>query len=539
MNKKIKILILLLILGVFGLFTYSMYNANKKQQIEEQTIIYNLGLIPQSLDPHLFNELISLQVDSTIYESLLRLDEKGNITGGVAEIVSETNESITFKIRNNAKWSDGTKITANDFVFGIKRALDDKVAAQYSEMLFPIKNAEKYYNVKGVGVELGVNAIDEQTLKIDLERATPYFKYILTLPISAPIKESFYKESGNNFSIDIKGFLFNGPYKITKLSDTEIILDKNENYWNAKNIKIPRIKYTVIEDFKATDTMIKNGEIDMSRVENYRLNEYKKDGTLDTYINGRIWYLDFNVYNDNLKNIKLRKAISLVIDRAKYVNEIKKDGSTIAKSIISNVISGYNGKFRNEYPDIEYFKDNDVEQGKKLYNEALNELGKNKLTIRLLSGNSEPERREIQFIQEELRVKLGIEVKVEVVSFKDRLARTRAGDYDIVLNTWSPKYDDVTTYLNRWFKEDSKEKITTSWSKKEYNDIVKRIGEMQGSLERDKFASQAERILIDEAVIAPLYFSVENHYINKNIKNIIRRPITSITDFTYAYYEKR
>ena len=196
MNKKIKILILLLILGVFGLFTYSMYNANKKQQIEEQTIIYNLGLIPQSLDPHLFNELISLQVDSTIYESLLRLDEKGNITGGVAEIVSETNESITFKIRNNAKWSDGTKITANDFVFGIKRALDDKLAAHYSEMLFPIKNAEKYYNVKGVGVELGVNAIDEQTLKIDLERATPYFKYILTLPISAPIKESFYKESG-------------------------------------------------------------------------------------------------------------------------------------------------------------------------------------------------------------------------------------------------------------------------------------------------------------------------------------------------------
>ena len=103
MNKKIKILILLLILGVFGLFTYSMYSANKKQQIEEQTIIYNLVLIPQSLDPHLFNELISLQVDSTIYESLLRLDEKGNITGGVAEIVSETNESITFKIKKKEK----------------------------------------------------------------------------------------------------------------------------------------------------------------------------------------------------------------------------------------------------------------------------------------------------------------------------------------------------------------------------------------------------------------------------------------------------
>ncbi len=538
MSKKVKRLTILLILGVLLVFGFNIYKGRERKQVEDQTIIYNLGLMPQTLDPHLFNELISLQVDSTIYESLLRLDKDGKIVGGVAEIVDESNESITFKIRKNAKWSDGSKITSNDFVFGIKRALDTKVAAQYADMLFPIKNAKKYYDAKGIGVELGVKAIDNETLKINLERATPYFKYILTLPISAPIKEEFYKKSGKNFSVELNGFLFNGPYKIVKLSDTEIILDKNINYWNAKNIKIQRIKYTVIEDFKATDTMIKNGEIDMSRVENYKLDEYRKEGTLDTYINGRIWYLDFNVYDENLKNKKLRKAISLIIDRNKYVNDIKKDGSTVAKSIISNVISGYRGKFRDEYPDTDYFKDNDIEQGKKLYREALKELGKTKLTIRLLAGNSDPEKREIQFIQEELRVKLGIDVKAETVSFKDRLTRTRAGDYDIVLNTWSPKYDDVTTYLNRWFKEEQKGQVTTSWSKKGYNELVRKVEEMQNGIERDKIAAQAERILIDEAVISPLYFSVENHYIKRNIKNIIRRPITSITDFTFAYISK-
>ena len=537
-NMKKNLLILLIIgivitIGIY--FLRKVSEKNKGQKNKETAVIFNLGSNYNTLDPHLFSEMIAAQVDSSIYEGLLVLDKKGEYIGGVAESFTESADKLTFKIRESAKWSDGSRITANDFVFAFKRVLDPKVAAQFSEMLFSIKNAEKYYEGKVSEKELGVKALDSKTLEIELEKPVPYFKYILTLPIAVPLKEKFYKEKGDKFAVKPDGFLFNGPYKITELKEDEIILEKNENYWNSKNIKIPKIKYIVSSDFKAVDNLIKNKEIDMSRVENYNLQQYRKEKTLDTFINGRIWYLDFNLDNKYLKNRKLRQAISLAVDREKYVREIKKDGSIPAKLLISSIITGYKGKYRENYPDNAYFKDNDIEKAKRLYEEALKELGIKKLKLRFLSGNSDPEILEIQFLQEELRKKLNIETEVTTVSFKERLSRTRAGNYDIVLNTWSPKYDDALSYLERWKKEDGKNQDV--WSKKKYNLIVNEISSMGSSRERDRKINEAERILIDEAIIAPIYFSVENHYRNPEIIGIIRRPITGIATFNYADYK--
>lgn len=516
------------------LFVFLVVGCSKNLNNNKEMVVFNLGSDYNTLDPHLFTEMIAVQVDSSIYEGLLRLDEKGNYTGGVAESFKESGNKLTFKLRDNAKWSNGEKIVANDFVFAFKRVLNPKTAAQFSEMLFPIKNAEKYYAGKVGADALGVKAIDDKTLEIELEHPTAYFKYILTLPISVPLNQKFYESRENKYAVKLGDFLFNGPYKIVKLQEDEILLEKNEDYWNAKNIRVPKIKYVISKDFKVVDDLIKNREIDMSRVEPYRLAEYKKNKVLDTYLNGRVWYLDYNLGNKYLQNAKLRKAISIVIDRKKYVDEIKKDGSVIAKSIISNQISGYNKKYRENYPDKNYFKDNDIETAKKLYAEALKELGINRLRLRLLSGNSNPEVLEIQFIQEELRTKLGLETDASTVPFKERLSKTRAGDYDIVLNTWSPKYDDALSYLDRWEKDDNLN--MNVWSKAKYNSLVTEISKMPSSKERDKKVNEAERILIDENVISPLYFSVENHYRNPKIKGIVRRSVTGIVDFSYAHF---
>ena len=516
------------------IFVFLLTGCSRNSKNNKETVVFNLGSDYNTLDPHLFTEMIAVQVDSSIYEGLLRLDEKGNYTGGVAKSFKENGNKLIFKLRGNAKWSNGQKIVANDFVFAFKRVLNPKVAAQFSEMLFPIKNAEKYYNGKVGADALGVKAIDDETLEIELEHPTAYFKYILTLPISVPLNQKFYESRENKYAVKLDDFLFNGPYKITKLQEEEILLEKNEDYWNAKNIKIPKIKYVISKDFRVVDDLIKNKEIDMSRVEPYSLSKYKKNKVLDTYFNGRVWYLDFNLSNKYLKNSKLRKAISIVIDRKKYVNEIKKDGSIVAKSIISNEISGYSKKYRESYPDKDYFKDNDIKTAKKLYLEALKELGVNRLRLRLLSGNSDPEVKEIQFIQEELRTKLGLETDVSTVPFKERLSKTRSGDYDIVLNTWSPKYDDALSYLDRWKKDDNLN--MNVWSKAKYNALVTEISKIPSSKERDKKINEAERILINENVISPLYFSVENHYRNPKIKDVVRRSVTGIADFTYAHF---
>ena len=297
-KNKILILIILITISVIGIFKIEKFKNNKK----EEEVVFNLGSDFNTLDPHLFTEMISVQVDSTIYEGLLTLDKDGKYIGGVAESFTENGNKLVFKIRESAKWSDGSKISAKDFVFAFKRVLDPKVAAQFSEMLFPIKNAENYYNGKVTSDDLGIKAIDDKTLEIELEYPTAYFKYILTLPISVPLKEEFYKSREDKYAVKLEDFLFNGPYKIIKLGEDEIELVKNEYYWDKNNIKIPKIKYVVSKDFRVVDNLIKNREIDMSRVESYNLDDYKKEKVLDTFSNGRIWYLEYNLENKYLKN---------------------------------------------------------------------------------------------------------------------------------------------------------------------------------------------------------------------------------------------
>lgn len=312
-KNRILMLFILFALAVIGAFKI---NELKNRTIEEM-VIFNLGSDYNTLDPHLFTEMIAVQVDSAIYEGLLTLDREGKYTGGVAENFVENGNIMIFNIRDDAKWSDGSSITAGDFVFAFRRVLDPKVAAQFSEMLFPVKNAENYYNGKVSAEELGIRAINDKTLEIELEYPTAYFKYILTLPISVPLKEEFYVPRGDRYAVKLEDFLFNGPYKIVKLNEDEIELEKNENYWDKENIKIEKIKYVISKDFRVVDNLIKNKEIDMSRVENYHLANYKKEKVLDTFLNGRIWYLEYNLENRYLQNKKLRKSISIVIDREK------------------------------------------------------------------------------------------------------------------------------------------------------------------------------------------------------------------------------
>lgn len=532
--KKSWILFFVIVILILGIVLGNIFFKGKSKK--DEPVVFNLGINYSTLDPHLFTEMISVQVDSSIYEGLLRLDKNGNYTGGVAEsfIEDKKNNKMIFKIRKNAKWSDGSKITANDFVFAFKRVLNPETAARFSEMLFPVKNAEKYYNGKASVNDLGIKAINDSTLEIKFEHPVAYFKYILTLPITAPLKEDFYKSHKKTFAVNLDSFLFNGPYKIIKLSDGEILLEKNEYYWNAKNIKIPKIKYIVSSDFHAVDNLIENGEIDISRVENYNLEKYKKEKTLNSFLIGKLWYLDYNLNNKFLKNKKLRQAISMAIDRDLNIKKIKNnDGSIPAKSVISNQISGNSEKYRKEYPDKDYINDKNPEMAKKLYNEALRELGVKELELDLLAGNSDPETLEIQHIQEELRVKLGLKTKITVVSLKERLNMTRSEKYDIVLNTWSPKYDDATTYFDRWKTKDDKN--ASVWQKQKYDLLIDEIYKMPKSAERDKKINEAEKILINDAIIAPIYFAIENTYTNPKIHGIIRREITGITDFTYAY----
>lgn len=463
-----------------------------------ETLTYNLVSEPSTIDPHHFNELVSTQVMNNVYEGLLRLDENQRYVPALAKSYKQEGNKLIFELRDNLKWSDGSDLTIDDIIFSFRRALDPKTAARFADLLYPIKNAKEINEGKLDKSKLGVENINGK-LVITLDKPTVYFKDILTLPISFPVK------NGTNDDIsDPKHAFFSGPYVIKSMDNSSIVLEKNKYYWNKKNVAYEKVKLIIVSDFSVVENLIKNGELDVSRVEPYNLKEKKDKGELINYQNGRVWYLDFNLDNEILKNKENRLVIRNSIDRQKYVDYIKEDGSIVAKSVVSNILSD----FRIKFPDKDYFKDNiksDLLKGKK---------------IRLLTGNTSIEVKEANFIQEELRTKLGLNVEVTTVSFKDRLALTRQKNFDIVLNTYSPKVNDPISVLNRWYNKGNEV----------YDNMLDTANSEQNTTKRLELLAKAEKYLIDEAIIAPLYYSTENWYVKKTLKNVVVHPITNTMD---------
>lgn len=471
---------------------------------EQKEIIYNISASPTTIDPHLYRDALSVQLLTNVYSGLLR---NGNELD-LAESIEEEGNKLIITLKDNIKWSDGTDITVEDFIYSFRRVLNPKTASRYAELLYPIKNAKSFNESKLSEEELGVYE-DNNKLVIELEQKVPYFKYILSQPISFPVKKGQIEDIA-----DYTKAVYSGAYKIDFMNSDEIKLVKNDNYWNANSVSIPLIKFIAINDFSVVENLIKNNELDLSRVESIDLETKKKNNELLQYSNGRVWYLDFNLQNEILNKLENRIAIRDAIDRVKYVEDIKNDGSIVSKSVISEIITDY----RKLFPDDNYFEDNkysDVLKGK---------------SLRLLASNSSPEIKEAHFIQEELRVKLGLKVDVTIVSYKDRLALTRANDYDIVLNTYSPKFDDPVTMLERWYKPEKDG--YGAWRKKEYESLVEESYNIEDKQKRYEIMNEAEKILIDDAVISPLYYSAENWFVRKGIKGIEINRIANTMDMS-------
>ena len=235
-----KFLVIFLILVTF-------FSCKNEQNNE---LVFNIYSAPKSIAPNKSSDTISLQVSSTIYEGLLRLDDKNEIVGGLASSYTEEGNKYIFDIREGLKYSDGSNIELVDIRNAFLETLNKEYLSQYSNMLFIIKNAKEYYEGKVDEKELGVY-IEDGKLIIELKEDVPYFTYLMTLPFTSP---------------NIKG-KYTGAFYIENLGDQEIKLVKNTNYWRSNEVKLEKFKYVYFSDFSTINNLIKNGSIDISRVD--------------------------------------------------------------------------------------------------------------------------------------------------------------------------------------------------------------------------------------------------------------------------------
>lgn len=519
----------LITLILLGLLVISTVGCSKNVVAQKTTprylrIAQNVDLV--SIDKDVAMDSLSFEIISDANEGLYTKDSEAKLVPALAteHSVSEDGLTYTFKLRD-AKWSNGDKITANDFVFSWRRLVDPATASEYSfiAQVAGIKNAEAITSKKKQKEELGVSAKDDQTLVVELERPVPYFLSLTAFPTFVPLNEKFVKAQGANYGLDAANVLASGPFKLTSWKKGYgFVLDKNPNYYNAENIKLDGLDYRVIKDNQTAALKFESNELDIVKISAELVDRYKDNEAFTQVKGSMIYYATMNAKNEVFKNVNVRKALQHAINKQSIVDTILNDGSIVADFIIPvGLGNGPDGKdFRSSATD-KYGK-YDVALAKKYWDTAKTELGKDVVEVELLFDDDETIKKTAEFIQAELETNLeGIKVVLKSQPKKNRLELMGKGDYEVGLTRWGPDYDDPLTYFELFLTGASYN--YPGYSNPEYDKLVKSSSTNLATDAKGRWDAmiKAEKILLDEdAVIEPIYQQGSTYLINKKITKL-------------------
>lgn len=479
-----------------------------------------------SMDPQIAVDGTSFEVIADVTDGLYALDADGNAIPALTDKVEKSEDGLTYTVTlKDAKWSNGTPVTANDFVFAWRRLVDPETASEYAFMggIAGIKNAESIVAGETSPDQLGVAAVDDKTLEIQLEVPVPYFDSLMAFPAFYPVNEEFFKSCGDTFATSPETILSNGQFVVTSYEPaaTTIELAKNADYYDAAAVKLGGLKYQVIKDTQQAMLAYQNGDLDVATLSGEQVEQFQNDPEFTSVMAGYLWYITPNMQVTGLENLNLRKALALSFDKKAVVDNILKDGSIVADfAVPTDLATGPDGKdFRDGTPT---YLSTDKAKALEYWNEAKKELGVETLTYSLIVDDTESAQNVAQFIQAEVQTTLpGITVNLEVLPKKNRVEKMQEGEYELALTRWGPDYADPMTYMNMWITGDPNN--YGLWSNAEYDSIIESA--KKGELALDPAArwealKKAEGIVMDDAVIFPVYQKGNAVMIKSNVKGV-------------------
>jgi oligopeptide transport system substrate-binding protein len=506
---------------------------------ESSTITLALTSEPPQLDSTRATDQVSGHILGHVMEGLLRYDKFNRIAPGVAERWEIGKTHAIFWLRDDARWSDGSPVTANDFVFSWRRALEPATASQYAFILFPIHNAEAVNKGELPSSELGVTALDDKTIRVRLENPVAYLDKLMAFPTYFPIKQSFHESRKSRYAADATDLLYNGPFTITRwIHGAQVRMERNPYYWDQDRIHLNAIDYAYItSDINAIINLYKDNKIAVASLNAETLEDaLDRRWQLQRFSNGSVFFIEFNHRLDRLThNRNLRKAMQLVIDPAELVYKIiKLPGYLPGESLFPVWLKGVNGYFRQEYPAPTIRVD--VDRARAHLAKAKAELGLSQWPpLIFLTGDNPAANKQSEYFQEVLRTQLGLEVKIDRQIFKQRLAKMTSGDFDMVLAGWGPDYADPLTFGD----------LFASWNKNNRGGYVNPklddwVRVAQTSLDQEvrmHAFGEIQKIVHDDAVILPNYESGVVFVRDARLKGVVRRTVGPDPDYTNAYID--
>lgn len=474
---------------------------------------------PGDLDSATSTDNISGTILNNVMEGLMRLDKDDKPQAAIAirYDVSEDKKTYTFTIRD-AKWSDGKPVRAQDFEYAWKRALNPETKSKYAYILYPIKNAEKYNKGEVGESDVGVRALDDKTLEVQLEEPIPYFLSLTTFSAYMPQRKDIVEKYGGDYAKEADKMVYNGPFVLADWEHEQyLLLEKNGHYWDRNSVFLEEVRIDILKDISKGLNLYTSNEKDVTMLDKAFTEAFKSSPEFVTVSRSLTQYIQFNTNNTFLSNTKIRKAISLAIDRESIVNMALKDGSQPAGGFVPPSILGYNESFRNQSREYQQFQPAEAKQLLKL---GMDELDiDSPPTLTLLSYNDE--RKEVAvLLKDQLEKNLGLKVKVNPQPMKQKIEMETKGEYDLAFTGWKADYNDPMTFLDIWVTGGAFN--TGKWSDKKYDELIAKSKSNPDFEKRINDMIEAERILLEEGVaLAPIYYKNQAFLVKPHVKNLV------------------
>jgi oligopeptide transport system substrate-binding protein len=486
---------------------------------------------PRSLDPRIGIDFPSSLAVKMLFEGLMRIGQDGKIEPALAESyeISDDHKIYTFHLRP-CIWSNGDEITAYDFEYSWKKVVEPGGENLGAQNFYPIKNAKAIIQGKKSIDSVGIRALDEKTLQVELIHPTPYFLEVLASPSYFPVNSKVDRATPNWANQEGKAFVCNGPFFLAKHRvEDEIVVEKNPYYWDADSVKLPGISIAILDSLTQLNLFEKNQldwlgkplskmPVDVGETLNV---EYSQ--TIGIY-----WYF-INVNSFPFQNKKIRQAFAYAINRKEITDHVLDGGETPAMALLPDLIATQISPF---------FKDHDTDKALKLFHEGLDELGITKEDVPEITINYTAvpiHQRVAETLQQQLKQTFHLNIKLEQQEWKVHYGKLQKGNYQIGGMAWQSWLRDPI-YIMQTFRDRSDGVNMSKWENKRYQSLLNAAECEIDQNKRKMLFNKAESLILDEMPVIPLYFTTIAYCKNPKLKNVHLSELYEV-DFRWAYLD--
>ncbi|WP_010648334.1 peptide ABC transporter substrate-binding protein [Oceanobacillus massiliensis] len=498
----------------------------------EKVLRLNNGVEPTSLDPSIGFDAVSWDPLNNLMEGLTRLDQESVAGPGAAEDwdISEDGLTYTFHIREDANWSNGDPVVAEDFVYAWKYMLDPETASAAAFLGYFIKGGEAFNLGEGSADDVGVSAIDEKTLEVVLEAPTGFFLDVLTNPAFFPVNHAVAEENPEWFA-EAESFVSNGPFTLESWEhEQEMVFAKNPEYWDADTVKLDKVHWAMVNDTNTQYQMFETGDLDTASIPP-ELSDDLIDGD-NVYIGdyGGLEFFRFNTTMEPFQNKKIRQAFAYAVNKQDIADYVVKNGVEPAYGFVSPGFTTPTGEdFREVNGELVPY---DAESAKQLLEEGMAEEGYDELPPVVLSYNTSDTNKAVaETIQSMLSENLGVDVTLENQEWNVFAEAQQNLELQFSRSSFINDYSDPVNFLESFITDSYMNR--TGWSNAEYDDLIAKGKSETDDEKRYEYLYEAEKLLAEEMPAMPIRYYNTVVLEADGVEGILRHPV-GYFDLKYA-----